>query len=277
VPVVSNGAPTPFTIPPGIMDRIICILSGTEPSNWCRSGQRNEFFASDQPPLPSTMDLLYETTIDTWTGLIAGNACEEFATREFVINLTDEWARRWLGTGEGRNWLESNNLPNDPFFAPERECSITDPRPVLEFTNLDDGSVITEVPLDIRGIIDVRNGSFTEWRLEYGAGEDPSDWTLITEGRNAFPNSALIHTWDLEDVDNDRITLRIYLMNGDTYYAERRVVLRFNLPTPTPTETPSPTLTLFPPTDIPTETPAPPTETPTVTPTETPTTAPPPP
>ncbi len=271
VPIVSNGAPTPFRIPPGITERIICSLSGTEPSNWCRGGQRSEFFASNQPPLPVTMDLLYETTIDTWTGLIAGNACEEFARKEFVMNVTDEWARRWLtGTGEGRSWLEANNFPNDPFFAPDRECSSTDPRPVLAFTNLDDGSVVTETSLEIRGIIDVRSGGFTDYRLEYGQGDDPSNWTLITEGRDAFPNPSPIHTWNLEEVEGDRITLRIYLRDGDTYYAEKRVILRLDLPTPTPTVTPTPTLA--PPTDIPTETP-----TPTATPTETPTTAPPPP
>jgi penicillin-binding protein 1C len=283
VPIVSNNAPTPFMIPPGIMERIICTLSGTEPSQWCRSGQRNEFFASDQPPLPRSQDLVRQVKIDTWTGLIAGNACEDFAKEEMVMNVNDEWARKWFKTGEGRNWLESNDFPRNPFFAPDRECSSTDPRPILEFSNLNDNGTITESSLDIRGIIDVTNGNFTEWRLEYGSGGDPSDWKLLAEGRNAFPTPSLIYKWELDDIEEDRITLRLYLSNGEDFYAERRVFLILNLPTPTPEPTLTPTLTptLLPPTDMPTdmptETPVPPTMTLPPPPTETPTTAPTPP
>jgi hypothetical protein len=187
------------------------------------------------------------------------------------MNVTDPWARKWLKTGDGKNWLEAHDLSTDLFFAPDRECSSTDPHPVLQFTNLNDNDVINEVDLPVRGIIDVKNGDFTAWRLEYGIGNDPSEWMLIADGRNKFESPSLIFDWDLNDVKGDEITLRIYITNGDVYYAERRVFLRLNLPTPTPTVTPTPTITEFPPTLTPTDTPVPPTETPTATPTETPT------
>ncbi|MCK6585941.1 MAG: hypothetical protein L6Q49_22775, partial [Anaerolineales bacterium] len=128
VPYVSNNNPKPFTIPQGITEAIICNLSGTEPSQWCRGGQRSEFFASDQPPLPRSQDLVTRTTIDTWTGLIAGDACPDFAEEIMVMNVADEWARKWLKTGDGRAWLESHDMPRNPFFKPERECSANDPR-----------------------------------------------------------------------------------------------------------------------------------------------------
>jgi penicillin-binding protein 1C len=274
VPIVSNNAPASFSIPAGVTEKIICALSGTEPSQWCRGGQRSEFFASDQPPLPRSQDLIREVKIDTWTGLIAGDACPDFAREEMVLNVTDPWARKWLKTGDGRDWLESHDMPRNPLFAPERECSSSDPRPVLEFNNLNNESVITETPLAIRGIIDSVNGNFTSWRLEYGTGDDPSEWNLLAEGRDPFKDSSLVYTWDLKDVREDRITLRIYLSNGEDFYAERRVSLRLNLPTPTPEPTLTPTP--VPPTSIPTDTPTPvpatPTETPTFPPpTETPT------
>jgi penicillin-binding protein 1C len=263
VPLVSrNHTPSPFTVPPGVTQKIICAISGTEPSNWCKGGQRNEYFASDQPPLPKEKDLQYQTTIDTWTGLIAGNACPDFAKKEQVVNVTDPWARKWLKTGEGRDWLESHDLPRNPFYAPDRECSATDPHPVLQFTNLNDNDVITENKLLIRGIIDVKNGDFTAWRLEYGPGNDPSEWTLITQGNNKFETSGLIHEWDLTGITGDIVTLRLYLTKGEDFYAERRVVLRLNLPTPTPTITP----TSPPATETPTETSIPPTPTETLTP-----------
>ncbi len=51
-PYVGGGATTPFRRPDGIVDKVICALSGTEPSQWCK-GERSEVFAADQGPLPS--------------------------------------------------------------------------------------------------------------------------------------------------------------------------------------------------------------------------------
>jgi penicillin-binding protein 1C len=276
VPIVSGGVPTSFTRPAGIMDRAICSASGTEPSQWCRGGQRNEIFASDQPPLPASQDLLRRVDLDTWTGLIAGDACKEFVEDELAMNVQDKWGRQWLRSGAGKDWLEGHDMPRNPPFAPDRECTGSDPHPVLEFSNINETSVVTNPVLPINGVIDVKNGGFTGWRLEYGIGQDPSDWTPLAEGTNAFPNPGLIHTWNLEGIHENKVTLRIYLSNGEDHYAERRVTLTLNLPTPVPTATSTPTE--FPPTAVPpTDTPVPETATPspTGTPTEFPATDPP--
>jgi hypothetical protein len=201
---------------------------------------------------------LTETTIDTWTGLIAGNACEDYAKKERVLNVSDPWGRRWLKTGDGRSWLESHDLPRNPFFKPDRECSSSDSRPIIGFTNLNETDTITNSPFDIKAMINVTSGNFTGWRLEYGQGNDPSEWTILAEGRNKFENPDTIFSWDVEDVKGNNITLRIYLMNGEDFYAEKRVFLTFNLPTPTPEPTLTPSLTPLPlPTDLPTDIPVP--------------------
>lgn len=270
VPIVSGGVPTSFTRPPGIIDKAICSLSGTEPSQWCRGGQRNEIFVNDQPPLPASQDLFRRADIDTWTGLLAGDACKDFVKDEMVLNVKDKWGRQWLRSGAGKDWLEANDMPRNPYFAPDRECTGSDPRPVLEFTNINETSVITNPTLPINGIIDVKNGGFTGWRLEYGAGQDPNQWNLLAQGTNAFPTSSLIYTWQLEGLHEGKITLRLYLSDGEDKHAERRVTLTLNIPTPEPSITPSPTD--FPPTvAIPTDTPTP--EPATATPTEFPPTA----
>src|SRR5574338_1721875 len=87
VPYLTNGSPTPFTRPPGIVERAICALSGTEPSNACQQ-QITEVFASDQPPLPAGQDLLRHVRIDTWTQLEASDACKDFVEEENVLNVT---------------------------------------------------------------------------------------------------------------------------------------------------------------------------------------------
>src|SRR5215217_3692677 len=266
VPYVSNNAPTPFTIPPGIVEMVICSTSGTEPSNSCRGGQRSEFFASDQPPLPKGQDLLRRVNIDTWTGLLAGDACKDFTKEDMTMNVSDKSARQWLRSGEGREWLEAHDMPRNPSFSSDRECNASDPHPVLEFQNPTNGATITTTTLPVSGVIDVKNGGFTGWRLEYGNGNDPSDWMVLTQGNNAFPQPGLIYTWDLNNVQGNQVTLRLYLMNGEDDYAERKVTLNLSLPTPTPptafpTDTsipvvasPTETLTSFPPTETPTPT-----------------------
>ena len=127
--------------------------------------------------------------------------------------------------------------------------------------------MITDTSLIIKGIINVTRGDITGWRLEFGPGEDPQDWTTLVQGNNKIESSADIFTWDLTNVNASRVTLRIYLMNGNEFYAEKRVTITLNLPTPTSAATF--TLTPFPPTDLPTNTPVP-TETLTPFPSETP-------
>ena len=276
VPYLTNGAPTPFNRPAGIVDKIVCRLSGTEPSNSCE-GQYTEVFASDQPPLPPGKDLARRIKIDLWTGLEASDACKGPTDEVVVLNVTDKWARDWLGTEDGRFWLEDHGLPRKPYYAPDRECSADDPQPIIEI-NLNDGEVITSPMLDIKGSATADEG-FKKWVLEYGLGAEPAEWIVLKESNSPIKNDTL-YLWDLSTMPNGIISLRLTLI-GDKAEVEKRITLNLSLPTPTvPSPTPTATDTPVPPTFppppsetptieivIPTETPIPsetPTETPTV-------------
>ncbi len=266
VPYVTNGAPTPFNRPSGIMDKIVCRLSGTEPSNACDS-EYTEVFASDQPPLPPGKDLARRVKIDLWTGLEASDACKGPSEDQLVLNVTDKWARDWFGTEDGRFWLEDHGLPRKPFYAPDRECRASDPQPNIEL-KLPDGEVVTSTTLDIKGSAAADSG-FKKWVLEYGQGAEPGSWTILIESNNPVKDGTL-YTWDLSSIGNGVITLRLTLV-GDNAEVEKRVSFSLSVPTPTPlpatpTETPSPTL-IPPPTETPTLEIIIPTETPTETPT----------
>jgi 1A family penicillin-binding protein len=252
-PYVGGGSTTPFRRPDGIMDKIICALSGTEPSQWCKS-ERTEIFASDQGPLPRSQDLRREVRLDTWTGLEASDACGEASEKVVVINVTDEWARKWFETRDGRDWLYENGFESPPVYAPERECRKNDPRATLEI-NVNEGQVLSQPVLGLQGTMDA-TGGFRSWLLEFGLGENPDGWTTLAEGNQPVRNEMLFN-WDLSNLANQTITLHLY-MEGDDGFAERTVhfLLALPTPTPTPTETPAPatpTETLAPPT--PTETP----------------------
>ena len=272
VPYLTNGAPTPFNRPAGIVDMVVCGLSGTLPSSSC-SSQYSEVFAADQPPLPPGQDLARRVKIDLWTGLEASDACKGPNEEEMVLNVTDKWARDWLESEDGRFWLEDHGLPRKPYYAPERECNADDPQPVVEI-NLDDGEVITSPLLEIKGSAAADDG-FKKWVLEFGQGAEPAAWTVVSESDNPVKNGTL-HSWNVSSLPNGIISLRLTLI-GEKAEVEKIVRLNLSLPIPTvpsstpiPSETPTPTFT---PSLVPTETPIPETIVPSETPipSETPT------
>ena len=214
-----------------------------------------EIFAADQPPLPPGQDLYRRTTLDTWTGLEASNACKDFTDEQNVINTGgDPWAEKWIQTGAGKDWLEAHNIPRNFVIAPQRECTKDDPQPTIEFRSPSDGDTITESKVDVKAVIDAPDGIKT-WTLEYGAGNNPDQWVQIADGKDAANNPVTLLNWDVSDVGSDTVTLRLYV-TGKTGYAERKITLKLQLPTPTPPPTFTPTETVPAPTDTPTPTPS---------------------
>jgi len=266
VPYLTNGAPTPFSRPDGIVDKVVCTLGGAEPSNFCK-GEYTEVFAFDQPPLPASMDLARRIKIDLWTGLQASAACDGPSEEKLVLNVTDKFARDWFGTGDGKFWLEDHGLSDNPSYAPERDCRESDPQPQVEI-NLNDGQVISSPSLNIKGTA-AANGGFKKWVLEYGLGDNPNSWSSLADGNNQVKNGTF-YAWNLTNVPNGIVTLKLTLI-GDNAEVDKQIRLNLSLPIPTvPSSTPTnppPTSTM---TETPTQTPIP-SDTPTSTPSETPT------
>jgi penicillin-binding protein 1C len=268
VPHLTGGNPTRFPRPAGVEEKVICALSGAEPSDYCPQ-QRAEFFASGQPPRPKDDDLWKKVRVDTWTGLRASAECSDFTDEKFTLNVEDPWAINWVkDTQEGRDWAASAGFDWPITFLPKRECKISDPRPQIIFASLTENQTVVNSPLDIYAVVSATD-RFQRYRLEWGLGDDPVEWRPLVENiTSQYNNPERIHSWDLAEVPAGRVTLRIFLNSTDPdLHAERRIRINLNVPTPTPTLTPTPTPTL-----VPTETPTPtltpvPTETPTPTPT----------
>lgn len=270
VPYLTHGAPSPFSRPEGIVDKVVCRLSGTEPSNLCKS-QYTEVFAADQLPLPPGQDLVRRIKIDLWTQYQASEACQGPSEDAVVMNVQDKWAREWFETNQGKNWLRENDFPEEPVYAPERECRANDPQPEVQIS-LNDGQIISSPALEIKGTA-YADGLFKKWILEYGTGNNPGAWNLLVESDTPIENG-ILYNWAIPNLPNGIITLRLTLIGEYTQVSER-VSLNLSLPTPTPPPA-TPTETTLPPTS--TETPTQvivisPTDTftPTLTETETPT------
>ncbi|MBN1438615.1 MAG: transglycosylase domain-containing protein [Anaerolineales bacterium] len=261
---IAGGNPAPFTPPPGIIQKLICADSGTEPSKYCTS-TRTEYFASDQPPLPAAQDLWRDTWIDTFTGLRASAACADHMQQGLTIAVSDPDARLWLaGTPEGRAWAAARGFPDPLIYYPEGECTADSPRPILLITVPEENQTVADERFDILGKADATR-EFDHFTLEYALDRDPDEWIAIIPP-STIPVSATgkLAEWDVSRIDNGWLTIRLTVFSRQGGKAEINV--RFHLqkpvPTPVPTRTPTetPTVTL-----TPTETPIP-TGTPTFTP-----------
>jgi penicillin-binding protein 1C len=236
---LTGGNPTPFARPPGIVESVICAISGTSPSQWCPR-QTSELFAANQPPLPADQDLWQKTLIDTWSGLRASPACSDFLDEQFALNVSDTFARQWIRKNpQGQQWASEIGFPPPVRFVPTRECNASDPRPTLVVAYPQDGETVHDSPLNIYAVVDVPQG-FDYWLLEYGLGDKPVEWETLERGHQRIPEPNIIYSWDLASFPPQVITLRLSLFGQEGAYAERLVRLAVLVPTPTPRPTSTP-------------------------------------
>jgi penicillin-binding protein 1C len=263
---LTGGNPASFVRPAGVTERVICTISGTEPSQWCPN-QRSEYFAADQPPLPKGEDLWKRVVLDTWTGLISSPSCDDYTDEKLTLNVADPWAIKWIRRdSQGEKWAEEIGFSDPIFFTPSRECNSDDPHPELAFTSPQDGETIHISPLEIFGQASATK-DFEYFQLDYGLGDDPVKWERLAKENSPIDEAGKIYKWDLKELPAGEVTLRLYVRSNHDTYAEKKMHLNLQVPTPTPTPTATPT-----PTDTPTPTPTPTnTPTPTATPTDTPT------
>jgi membrane peptidoglycan carboxypeptidase len=239
---LTGNNPTPFIKPAGVVERVICTISGTEPSQWCPS-QRNEYFSADQLPLPKGYDLWQKASIDSWTGFLSSPECSDFIQQEMALNVTEKWAVKWIqDTDQGKSWAKALGFDDPIFFTPKKSCTINDSRPLLAFTSLSNGQVITSNPLTIYGLAGA-TADFYQYRLEFGFGGDPVEWELLDKSKIPVNQPDDLYEWDISDLPAGKVTLRLYLKSTQNTFAEVRVWLDLQVPTPTPTETPTPTPT----------------------------------
>jgi penicillin-binding protein 1C len=262
---MNGGKATAFTRPAGIVEKTICEVSGTEPSDLCPK-QRSEYFVNNQPPPAKDQDFWQKVKIDTWTGLKASAACGEFTDDKLALNVTDPWAIKWIKeTPEGKAWADKAGFGTPVFFTPTRECWTDDPHPKIVYSSFGEGQTITASPLDIYAVVDAPD--FKDFQLSYGIGDNPTDMIKLGDPINqAAKDPTKIYSFDMSTVPPGKITLVIRLNSTrDGFYAKKFIHLVDNVATSTPTLTPTSTSTPTP-TNTPTQTS---TALPTLTPTST--------
>ncbi len=273
IPQITGGEPTSFKRPAGIVDRIICSISGTEPSQWCPE-QRSELFAASQPPLPASEDLWKEATIDTWTGLLASNECKDYVDKKMTLNVKDNLVQRWLRkSDEGRAFASDLGFERPLYFTPTEACKANSPHVTLSIENIKEGDVITSDQVNFRVIVNSTD-KFELWSLDIANSHNPgdNDWQVIFNTDTPVPNAEDVVNWDSANAGNGNYSLRLRIENSDGGFAQKIVhfSVNYTAPTPLPTSIPTITATSLP---VPSNTPEPPTAVPPtfIPPTDTPT------
>ncbi len=262
IPLLTGGEPSPFKRPAGIVDRVVCSISGTEPSQWCPE-QRNEIFATNQLPLPASEDLWKEATLDTWTGLLATSACSEYVEKKMTLNVTDKAVQVWLRKDDaGRALVDEWGFDRPLFFTPAKECKADSPHVTLSIENIKEGDILTDEQMNLR-VIAKASDAFEIWSLDLAPGHDPgeNDWQVLFNTDTPVSEAEDVVEWSLANVENGPYSMRIRMQNKDGGFAEKIVHFQvdYTSPTETPTPVPSPTET---PPATPTNTQVPPTAVP---------------
>jgi membrane peptidoglycan carboxypeptidase len=276
ITTLTGNNPSSFSQPSGILEQIVCSISGTEPSQWCPS-QRREIFAYDQLPLSSDEDLWKPAEIDTWTRKGASDECGDFRDEVITINVTEFWAGEWLETAAGEAWAEEMDFSDPLIFIPTEECSSADDPAIIEWIGLSDGDTVSEAELPL--VLQIWGGNrFRRFKIAYSLDSSPNNWNEVGTFTEQFRNGGEVTIWDISDLPSGTINLRVRMEGNGQRYAVKIIQLNLQVPTPTPTATPTPTETATPTsTEMPTDTPEntlTPSNTPTPTATSTPTSTP---
>ncbi len=273
--------PREFPMPPGVFPQTVCADDGALPSEYClqHSRTRTELFVSD-PPGPN--EGLYRLLrVDTFSGLIANQYCEDYVEERLYLALPNPsqlidvrpFIVNWLlNTDAGRAWAAERGITPE-FIAqapPEQSCGPDTPRPTIAIDQPQEGSVQGNI-VTVWGTVDAPN--FSHYRVEFGVSHDPIGWGVVQGDTSQIIHGGVLGQVDLSAYEDGPMTIRVIVYDTQGHSAEKRV--HFMLVKPTPTPPPTPTITLTP-TVKPTKTPEPtvaPTETPSgaePTPTETP-------
>lgn len=261
-----TGRATAFVRPAGIIERSICSVSGTEPSQFCPPDMiRAELFAANRPPLPKERDLLQRVYLDPFTNLRQTADCARyyqndllFQQEKLVAGVSDPAAQKWLTEDpNGLAWAAAHGLTPPIQWAPEGSCSAESPHPLLSFAYPPEGAALEAVPIQIQGQAGATS-DFSHYILDYGLSFSPEGWGPVSGPEGAPVNeTGRLADWDLAGLPDGPVTLRVTVFNRAGGSAEARVHFTIQRPTPTPEPTATATAT-------PTET-----ATPTITPTAT--------
>ncbi len=191
-----NEPPRWYEMPPRIVQRTICQPSGLLPTPQCRE-QRTEIFDAGTEPTISD-NIWQEFEIDVETGLLAGPTTPPERIERRVYQILPR---------EAADWVAENGIPQPP----TRTAS-------LRFEDFDPDSAIIQPALGsyISGEVEfIGNARGGPYRLEIGAGLDPTEWLQIGPEHGEEVQNGVLERLDTQSLPEGLYTVRLTVNRGD--------------------------------------------------------------
>ena len=240
----TRSRPTAFPQPNTVNTVPICPDTGVQAGGVCASPIRNEYFAINRQPPPANQGLVGQVEVNSWTGLLITDACNQPEDRIPVtyVNISDPSAVAWLNTGAGRAYAQRIGLPNNIVARPTIGCDVNTLLPTASLTSPAANQTV-QGPIDIIGQVSAPP-NFNRYTLEF-APANTQNWQPITTSnvQQGLPNSVL-GNWDTTGVPDGQYVIRLGVFSNEGGYIFRTSAVNVDNPEPTPT--PTPTITPLP-------------------------------
>jgi penicillin-binding protein 1C len=176
----------PFVEPPGMVRVEVCATSGLLPTPFCPERVKELFIAGTEP---KAFDNVWQSfRIYKPTGKLATVYCPPDQVQDKVFPIYPP---------EAADWIRENNIPQPPSEY-EPSC-----RGVAQ-----GGDVAITAPASystIRGIVTIvgntRVDNLDVYRLAFGKGIDPTQWTQIGADHRERVDNGTLETWDVSGLD----------------------------------------------------------------------------
>ncbi|HFC11710.1 MAG TPA: hypothetical protein ENJ56_02605, partial [Anaerolineae bacterium] len=265
----------PFVPPSTVTTFEICADSGVQPNPNCEA-RKIEYFSREHLPLASDKHFLRSIDVDRWTLRIANQFCnDEDVIRvenfDLLVSGFDPTIQaryraevaKWL-EGNGRWWADRYGLRlplSQSNLLTNQACEAGTQRPIVQIEQPFQGETV-------QGFVQIGGQAtapgFAGYELQYGYGDNPSEWFRIGEYQTTPQPGGLLGILNTAELtQGGTITVRLIVYGADNPYTpnfvdrarkEDHVQLVVPQPTPVPTATPSATPQ---PTAEPTSTPTP--------------------
>ncbi|MFN8376436.1 MAG: transglycosylase domain-containing protein [Anaerolineae bacterium] len=237
---LNNQAPPAFTQPANVGAAVICADTGTLPADSC-TNRRNEIFIVSQPPPQPDQGFIRTVAVDTWTGLLANQFCQDNVVQGTFASITDAAAVDWLNNNaQGRSFASRLGLPLPLQQAPTAGCDLNTPLPVVRMTQPINGQTVNG-SLQITGAVSAPNFSNYQIILLRPDGTQVAAYGPFT---TQAPNmNSVLYTLDTRTIPDGDYLLRLDVRSTTNGYADIDASVRIDNPDPTAIPTVAPTIT----------------------------------
>jgi len=200
----------PFSRPEDLVQRAVCAVSGKRPTEHCPTVA--ELFVPGTEP-SETCDIHKTFHVNRETGRLCTVHTPPELCEEKVYEVYPPEAESWIESLPEDNRPETPPNQYDTIYGPSRtdaEVSIVSPESYAYVSGI--------VPIEGNA----RGGDFNFYRVVFGKGLNPTEWTQIGPDHGEQVDHGLLENWDTSELDG-LYSLRLQVVNHDSNLRERTI------------------------------------------------------